>query len=203
MAMFNAGVNMSEILVKGNGPHPLSVSIELSQDIKDLDQLKLHNAAQHMADALSSEEFKQFCLDYKFNIKYYKRRWFRRYVYKTREYLGFRKTEGSSPMQVYNHLMSGAERLNPEEDNEASIKMRIDYKYSRGVIGYTYPNTMTQWIYYNFFRRYNYKSIAGNVSHEWCHKMKYGHSFRYNSLRGHTVPYAVGNFVRKFGQEKS
>jgi len=197
---YNVGVNMSEILLEGKGPYPFKVRATLYQDIKELDQLKLTEALQQMADAISSQRFKNFCNDYAY--KTYSCRgalWWRRCTsFMSR---GFRKRNAKSQMEVYEHILQGSEVNIPEKDREADIHFVIDYRFSRNVIGYTYPNSIKQWIYYNFFKRYSHSDIAGNLAHEWAHKLGYGHSFKYNSLRKHTVPYAVGYFVRDYKGE--
>lgn len=99
---------------------------------------------------------------------------------------------------VYKKLMAGAEVLDQTEDFEADIFVELDNSFSWSAIGYTYPNTKWQWIYNRFFKGASIEAIAGNLAHEWCHKIGYEHEFKYTRLREHSVPYWVGNFVESY-----
>jgi uncharacterized protein YjaZ len=90
--------------------------------------------------------------------------------------------------------MAGKEVLREAKNYQADIVLRIDRRRRRGVLGYTYPSSIKQWIY-SWFLKSDFKSVAGNLAHEWCHKMGYKHAYKYNSTRHHTVPYAVGDYV--------
>ena len=72
----------------------------------------------------------------------------------------------------------------------------------RNVLGYTYSNTKTQWVYNYFFTNGGIEDIAGNMVHEWVHKMGFGHASKNNSTRKYTVPYAVGYFVKEYVEKK-
>ena len=187
-----------ELSVVGKGPNYFKVNlIAKNFDNDSNDKHKLLLAITKMADVMSSEDFKDFVLNYYYQsykctgslwnkkCKYYMRYRFRYNKDKTRE-------------QIYNHLMTGSEVLLPEEDNEADIRLKLDKSYKKGVLGYTYPNTVWQWIYNWFFSEGTVDQIAGNLAHEWCHKMGYGHESKYNKYRRYTVPYAIGYFVRDF-----
>jgi hypothetical protein len=100
--------------------------------------------------------------------------------------------------------MKGAE-LEPDEtpeDNEADIFLKIDRTDKPGVIGYTYSNTKWQWIYSRILREWGAQDIAGNLAHEWCHKIGFEHESSWTSKREHSVPYAIGYYVRDFIIEK-
>lgn len=102
-----------------------------------------------------------------------------------------------SPGQVFETIMSGAEKLSPEIDGEADISVTLDARDAGSVIGYTYPNTRMQWIYASFFGRATPADIAGNLAHEYCHKIGFEHEFNFTSLRQYTVPYAIGYLTRE------
>lgn len=177
------------------------------------EQGKVAKAALHMEKALNSLEFKEFCSPYirGGGFKYIKVRtspiwkfWNKTYkqvkVQVPIEGYGFKNPNGLTDQEVYEKLMLGAEVLNNENDREADIYLKIDRRNKRGVIGYTYGNTSWQWIYQNWFKSYTPEEIAGNLAHEWCHKMGFTHAFKNNPTRHHTVPYAVGYFVRDYGE---
>ena len=159
--------------------------------------MKLQAAAIHMGEALNSPEFEEFCKNYKWSKNLCTGMfWWR----KCRQNSGisFRLTELNNS-QVYDRIINGAEKLLAEQDNEADIFIKVDQRYTRNVIGYTYPSTNWQWIYKKYFRQMSVKGVAGNIAHEWCHKLGFKHEYKYNPIREFTVPYAVGNFVKDFG----
>jgi hypothetical protein len=109
-------------------------------------------------------------------------------------------TMGHSGEQVYNSIMNGNEKLSGVSDYEIDIDLTIYtvpwYKSGKSVIGYTYPSTLRTWINRAFFRSFTHAEIAGNLMHEYCHKLGYGHSFNWTPSRKDSVPYAVGNIVK-------
>jgi hypothetical protein len=162
---------------------------------KELEKLELARA--HMERALSSRAFFEFCRDFSYEQKSCSGRlWWKKCT--TSIVQEFRWNLEKSRKEIYNHLLCGEEKLTSGEDKEADIFLKIDRRRNRRVLGYTYPNTSWQWIYATFFGRADYREIAGNLAHEWCHKMGYQHEFKYNFLRQFTVPYAVGYFVKDF-----
>ena len=164
----------------------------VNDDLSDEERNILNRAVRHMAIRLGSEDFRHFCGAYRYSYKVCSG-WFWRNC-DTKTVHNFKYSQGRTSIEVYKHLMGGKETLSDRVDGEADIILVIDRRNKRGVIGYTYPNTSKQWIY-SWFLKTDYKRVAGNLAHEWCHKMGYDHKFRYNSTRKHTVPYAVGDYV--------
>lgn len=178
------------------------------------EQGRVAKAAKHIEKALNSLEFKEFCSPYirGGGVKYVRVRtspiwrfWNRTYKTIKKEVpisgYGFKKPNGLTDQEVYEKIMLGAEILDPTDDREADIYLKIDRRNKRGVIGYTYGNTKWQWIYNWYFKSYTIPEMAGNLAHEWCHKLGFGHDHRWNSTREHTVPYAVGYFVRDYKEK--
>lgn len=114
--------------------------------------------------------------------------------------LGFHYTTDSNDT-VFNKLISGAETLDNEVDNEADIYVELSYKFTWSTIGYTYPTTKWQWIYNRYFKGASIPAIAGNLAHEWCHKMGYDHEYKWTELREFSVPYSVGYFVEDYAKK--
>ena len=174
-----------------------------AQGFKNNELEKVKDAAKHVVYALSSHEFKEFCLNYSYKIKVRAsnyRWWRRRYVWKNVFDFWYNKNE--SRQHIYKKIISGSETLNPEVDNEADIYLKIDRRNKRGVLGYTYPNSRWQWIYNWFFRQGDVESIAVNIAHEYAHKAGYGHEYKNTTRRKYSVPYAIGYFVRDFTRAK-
>ncbi len=158
---------------------------------------KIRQAAYYMVYALGHDDFKKFCLKYEYKVKTCYWSGFKRKCY-YKKYKTFYKSGGRTNYQVYKHLMSGEEELNEEIDNEADVFLRIDRRYKPGVVGYTYPSSKWQYLYMWVVEERNAEYIAGNLAHEWCHKLGYSHNKNSNPHRKHTVTYAVGNYVRDF-----
>lgn len=113
---------------------------------------------------------------------------------------GFHYTAESGE-KIHTKIMSGAEVLEPSADNEADIFIELDRSMSWSAIGYTYPNTKWQYIYNRFFSGASVAAIAGNIAHEYMHKLGFEHEFKYTKLREFSVPYAVGYFVERYAKK--
>lgn len=168
-----------------------------AEGFSDKELIKLENSRYHMEKALSSKEFFLFMANFTHREKKCTGRfWWKKCT--NNIISGFHYNQDKSNKEIYNHLMCGAESLILERDSEADIFIKIDRRNNSRVLGYTYSNTSWQWIYIPFFNRGTQEDIAGNLAHEWCHKMGYQHEYRYTNLRQFSVPYAVGQFVKDF-----
>lgn len=168
-----------------------SVTLDKTIGFSDEELEKLTKAVGLMASAWSSDEFKEFVVNFEYSYQANVGRWpFR----KLQTFSGkqFRWNLNLNNLQVYEKLTSGSETLNPGEDHDADISITIDRKNVRGVIGYTYPTSRMQWIYSWYFKAYSAAEIAGNLAHEYCHKIGFDHEFNNVPGREFTVPYAIG-----------
>lgn len=175
-----------------------TVKLICACDLSPEEQDKIKEAVMIMAMELGSEEFKQFCLNFSYSATYRVSPWWKVWdrQYKTFTYRQFNWNNGKSRERIYKQIMSGAEVLSPVADSTANITLVIDNRNKRGVLGYTYPNSVKQWIY-RWFLKSSPRDIAGNLAHEWMHKLGYDHAFRYHYTRQFTVPYAVGYYISK------
>lgn len=99
--------------------------------------------------------------------------------------------------EIYEHFMSGAETLQPEKDNEADIDLTIfNPKPWTGTVGYTYPNTMRQWINRKFFWSLELYEIEGNICHEWSHKLGFDHDYKRTARRPFSVSYQLNEIIK-------
>jgi hypothetical protein len=162
-------------------------------DFKPGEAEKLSNAVAIWEKVWNSPEFQHLVL----NFGYYERvGFFRRLKYRS----GFRLTQYNSK-GVLDFILSGSEILSPEKDGEADIALTIDRRTTESVIGYTYPATKMQWIYSKFFNSMDVAEIAGNLAHEYCHKLGFEHEFNPTALRQYTVPYAIGYMTRDLARK--
>ena len=86
--------------------------------------------------------------------------------------------------------------------SEGIIDYFLDMYYSSGkVIGYT--SSTDRYIHLNrkFHRNYTPVQAAGNLFHEWLHKIGFKHSSRNNKYRPHSVPYKLGYLMGTMASE--
>jgi hypothetical protein len=106
-------------------------------------------------------------------------------------------THGMSNQEIYDLMMSGAEVLEPIEDNEADLFLTMYYS-NNSTVGYTYSNTKEKWVNKKFFDNYDASGIAKNLIHEWMHKLGFGHK---SSKELTSVPYATGFLIEEMVKE--
>lgn len=137
---------------------------------------------------LNSEEFKQRVLHFAYNGE-------ETYV----------QNNGLNNLQIYNKIMSAAEEF-PQQtvaNNQMDLSVQIYTSswFNRSVVGYTSPDTAT--IYMNTYF-YNYATpagTAGNMMHEWLHKLGFDHDFNSTARRPSTVPYAIGYIAEDLAEK--
>jgi hypothetical protein len=154
----------------------LDINVEL-QNFTESQEEKMKEALKRLKIVINSVEFKERVLNHTFNGE------------KT-----FHENNGLTNEEVYQTLMDGAEELLPEIDEEMDLDITMYYKRS-STVGYTYPNTTRIWVNSRFFNGYSYGQVAANATHEWTHKLGYGHSKYNNSSRPYTVPYGIGTII--------
>jgi len=172
----------------------LKISLKFGAEPSPSQKEKLLRARELFEIVVNSIEFRQKVLSYKHVVSTYTGRlWWKKWT--SREVIGFRETDLSNDA-VYMAIMEGGESLSPEHDQEADISVTVATG-SRGVIGWTNPHTPMQWISSWFINSSDVDSveIAGNLSHEWMHKIGFDHAFNYYNGRNDTVPYAVGEMI--------
>lgn len=109
--------------------------------------------------------------------------------------LRFNENRGLSNEQLYELLVSGAERLRPVEDQTMDLKL-IWYRKRNETVGFTYASSSKTWINGHFHDRYTIPQMSRNLFHEWTHKMGFSHKGK-RSQRPWTVPYGLGKIVEK------
>jgi hypothetical protein len=178
----------------------LKVKLTFAGHLTPTQKSKLERARDLFELAVNSMEFRQAVLSYSYTVSSYTGRlWWKKW--KSHKVSGFRECSLSTE-QVYASIMSGGETLSPEKDKEADISVTVAAG-SRGVIGWTNPHTPMQWIsswFINDSEVYP-TEIAGNLSHEWMHKLGFDHAFNYYNGREDTLPYAVGNIIVKLAEQ--
>jgi len=153
-----------------------------TRNFTDKDKRKLYKAIQILDKVMSSNELKSLILNYQFNGN-----------------TSFNQNNEMTNEEIYNHFLTGAEELKPDEDHTMDFDLTMYRSWNpwSDVKGYTKPDTMRIWIHSKFYRRSSWTAVdvAANMAHEWVHKMGFGHPYYYNDDRPHTVPYAIGRLV--------
>lgn len=111
----------------------------------------------------------------------------------------YANNNGLTNAQIYQSILDAAEKLIPAKNNKMDLGVKLYYENS-SVVGYTngsitYINVNTK-----FFDQYDIHQVAGNLFHEWLHKLGYGHDSAATTARPYSVPYAVGYMVRDIGK---
>lgn len=155
----------------------------LFTNFKPEDERKVYQAIDIIKAVISSKEFKDRVLNFEYEGK-----------------KQFVDNDGLSNEEIYQKLLNGSESLSPEMDHEMDLELELYYS-SRNTVGYTYPEEMKIWMNKKFFRVYSPTEVAGNLFHEWTHKLGFHHSFRYNKAREYSVPYGLGYLIRELGRK--
>jgi len=111
----------------------------------------------------------------------------------------FVQNNGLSNAQIYQAILDAAEKLTPAKNNTMDVGVKLYYT-NNSVVGYTngsitYINVNTK-----FFNSYGIHEVAGNLFHEWLHKLGYGHDSNATARRPYSVPYVVGYMIRDIGK---
>lgn len=111
----------------------------------------------------------------------------------------YANNRGMTNSQIYQSVLDAAESLKPIKNNTMDLGVKLYYEAST-VIGYT--NTSINYINVNtkYFNTFSINDVAGNLFHEWLHKLGYGHDSAATAQRPYSVPYAVGYIVRDIGK---
>lgn len=166
----------------------LDVDVHTRNFSRRSDQAKLQKGLEVLKAVMNSKRFRELV-----------------YSFQWRGENTFNDNNGMSNTEIYAHLMTGAEVLQPEQDHVMNFDLTLYRSWNpfSKVKGYTYPDTMRIWIHKKFYRRSSWTpvDVAANLAHEWVHKMGFGHDFNYNEDRPYSVPYGIGGIVIKVAEE--
>lgn len=155
---------------------------------------KLSEAAALLERVINSSAFAEEVLNFSYQYSTGALWWKRWFTSKN-----FRWNNGDTRAQVLEKILAGNE-LKSGADQEVDCIITL-YTGDPGVLGYTYPSTLKTWINSHFFNDAPIYEIAGNLAHEYCHKLGYDHEYNRTSLRDYTAPYAIGYMVSRLGKE--
>lgn len=101
--------------------------------------------------------------------------------------------QGFTNLEIYEKLMSGSDKKNPEADRDIDVFVTMYYKNNK-VVGYTYPSIKETYLNRKFFSSYDVADVACNLIHEYLHKVGFGHD---SASEDSSIPYAIGYLVEK------
>lgn len=111
----------------------------------------------------------------------------------------FANNNGLTNAQIYQSILDAAERLKPAKNNTMDLGVKLYYA-NNTVVGYTSPSITYINVNTKFFNNYSANQVAGNLFHEWLHKIGYDHDSAATARRPYSVPYAIGYIVRDLGK---
>jgi hypothetical protein len=167
---------------------PLRIDLASLKGFSSSQADKAHQAADLMEQVLNSEEFHQAVLNHEYDGK--------------KQFASV--PAGTTNEQVYAKIMAGRETYTAVEDAVATLSL-ILYKppfwKKWSVVGYTYPGNYPIHTNKYYFNSFTPAQVAGNLTHEWLHKIGFDHDFNRTARRPHSVPYAIGELVIQLAKQ--
>lgn len=160
-----------------------NVNIRMANDFTAAQEDKIQTASELIRKVISSEEFKNRILAYKFNGK-----------------KGFQDNGGLSNAQIYKKIIEGSEMLTPGIDNEMDLRLEV-FRANTITVGYTMPSEVRVWMNEKFLDANRPYQVTTNMVHEWLHKLGFKHAVSNTPTRKYSVPYAVGYMVRDLARK--
>lgn len=111
----------------------------------------------------------------------------------------FVDNKGLTNAQIYQSILDAAEKLTPAKNNIMDVGVKLYYE-ANNVVGWTSTNITYINVNTKYFNSYTTASVAGNLFHEWLHKLGYGHDASATPSRPYSVPYAVGRMISNLGR---
>jgi hypothetical protein len=147
------------------------------------DEIKLRKALEIIKKVIRTQKFKDRVINFTYNGE-------RRFV----------DNGGLTNAEIYQKLLDASEDLRPGIDHTMDLELELYYS-SRNTVGYTYPSGLKIWMNTKYFDVYTPAEVAGNVFHEWTHKLGFDHDSRYSESRNSSVPYALGYLIEELGKQ--
>lgn len=139
---------------------------------------KVKKAIAAIKAVIGTDEFKERVLNFRYNGS-----------------KKFNNNNGLTNAQIYKKILQGSEKLTPGIDGEMDLFLETYYT-SANVIGYTKPSIKTIFMNTRYLDQFATNKIAMNLTHEWLHKLGFGHASEATSSRPYSVPYGVGYIMR-------
>ena len=142
---------------------------------------KMEKALAVVEKVVNSEEFKNRVINFKNN----------------KGERAFASNNGMSNEQIYATFMEGRELLQQDTPGEMNFFLKLYNKSWSKVIGWTNRDINTININWKFFKNFKPNEVAGNLVHEWTHKIGFSHR---SASERDSAPYALGYIARELGE---
>ena len=108
----------------------------------------------------------------------------------------FNNNNGLTNSQIYTKILEGMENYLKTKNNSMDLSIKVYYENS-STVGYT--TTTSSYINMNtkFLNTYTSNQVTRNMTHEWLHKLGFGHAVSYSTSRNYSVPYAIGSIMEE------
>ncbi len=163
---------------------PMRVSLGKVTGYSTQERTKLDAATDLLGKVLNSREFRDGVLNATFNGK-----------------PGF-ASDSRTPSEIYATIRAAKESYTASADGEVDLNLELQNFswFQRNVVGYTTEASDTLTINRRFFSSYSPAEVAGNLAHEWLHKLGFEHDFKATARRPDSVPYELGELVERLAQ---
>lgn len=158
----------------------LSVKAESIKGFEGDSLAKMEASLELVEKVVNTEEFKNRVINFKNN----------------KGERAFASNKGLTNEQIYAQFMDGRETLQQNTPGEMNFFLSLYYKRYSKVIGWTNGNINTININWKFFKGFKHHDVAGNLAHEWTHKIGFDHK---SAAEHDSAPYAIGYIVREMG----
>ena len=158
----------------------LVVKPESIQKFSQSERAKLEAAFALIEKVVNSEEFKDRFINF----------------LNKEDERSFKSNQGLTNEKIFEQFMAGRELLLPDTVGEMNFYLKLYHKRFSNVLGWTSRSSNLININKKFFKNFKPNEVAGNLVHEWLHKLGFSHS----SAKEHdSVPYGVGYLMREMG----
>ncbi|MGK5084343.1 hypothetical protein WDW37_13685 [Bdellovibrionota bacterium FG-1] len=164
-----------------DGQDGLKIDLAHLSGFSTVENAKLKQSIELIDQVFNSQEFHQKVLDFTFNGK-----------------PQFANNNNLTNEQVYEQIMKGHETYSAADDHVAQLDLNLynpPWYKKKSVIGYGYAGHPEIYMNHYWFQRFTVQEVAGNIAHEWMHKLGFDHDFNRTAQRPYSVPYAVGNIM--------
>jgi hypothetical protein len=148
----------------------------------EYEKVRTRKIGREMATVLNSREFKERVLNFEWNG--------------AKQYAD---NDGYTNEQIYDMIRTARENDNPDgRDSVMELVHKIGRPWFcswRKAIGFTNPGSPLITTYYCKYHRMSDADLGGHFTHEWMHRIGFGHDFNATAKRPHSVPYAVGRIA--------
>lgn len=144
---------------------------------------KIQSAERKIIKVIGSEEFRSRILNHKYGGR-----------------LSFNNSNGLTNSQIYTKIIQAAEKYKLIKNNTMDLNIKTYYQNSN-VVGYTTTTSIYINMNTKYLNKYTANEVATNMTHEWLHKLGFGHAVNYSTSRDYSVPYAVGKIMGELARK--